>query len=289
MNYSEAYMQGRDVLSAALIPEAALDSRLLLEFVTGNDTNTLYAHPETPVSAEDAGRYNALIKKRAEHIPLAHLTGTCSFMGIDLFVSDKVLIPRQDSECLVEEAMRYVGDGCDILDLCTGSGCLLLALMHYKNGCRGTGIDISADAIEIARKNAATLEGLGALNKGVVDLYVGDLFDVREISGKKYDVIISNPPYIKTSEIDTLMPEVKDHEPYGALNGGDDGLAFYRRIADEAPAHLVNYGMIFFEIGYDQAADVTRILEVAGFTDINVVRDYGGNDRVISAVSKIKR
>lgn len=204
-------------------------------------------------------------------------------MGIDFAVNDKVLIPRQDSECLVEEIMRFAGDGSDILDLCTGSGCLLLSLMHYKNNCRGVGVDISEEALEIAGRNLEMLRRDDGLNGGDAVFLRGDLYDALSDHDKKFDYIISNPPYIRSDVIKTLMPEVRDHEPHIALDGGDDGLDFYRRIISGAPAHLANYGMIFLEIGFDQAEDVSRILNEAGFRDISVIKDYGGNDRVVSA------
>ncbi len=282
MNYSELYGIGRQILSDAGISEAALDARLLLEFITGSDHNTLLAHPDTPVGEKNVAVYRMLIEKRADHTPLCHLTGSSEFMGIEFAVSDKVLVPRQDSECLVEEAMRYVQDGSGILDLCTGSGCLLLSLMHYKNGCCGTGTDISEAALAIAQYNGQKLEGSGALNGGEVRFVAGDLYDAISAEDR-FDVIISNPPYIRSGDIDTLMPEVRDHEPHLALDGGDDGLDFYRRIAAGAGAHLNRDGMIFLEIGYDQADDVTKILSDAGFKDINTIKDYAGNDRVIVA------
>ena len=151
MNYSEIYKRGTQRLSAAEIPEAALDARLLLEFLTGETHQTLLVYPDTPVSDEVAGKYEKLLDKRASHVPLSQITGSCGFMGIEFLVDENVLSPRQDSECLVEEAMRYVNDGDDILDLCTGSGCLLLSLMHYKNGCRGIGTDISEKALKVAK------------------------------------------------------------------------------------------------------------------------------------------
>ncbi len=281
MNYSELYGVGRQILSDAGISEAALDARLLLEFITGKDHNTLLAHPDTPVGEKDVAVYRMLLERRSDHTPLCHLTGSCEFMGIEFRVSDKVLIPRQDSECLVEEAMRYVQDGSDILDLCTGSGCLLLSLMHYKNGCRGIGVDISEEALAIAWHNGRRLEDSGDLNGGTVRFVAGDLYDALP-ADSKFDVIISNPPYIRTADIATLMPEVRDHEPRLALDGGDDGLTFYRRIA-AGIEHLNRDGMIFLEIGYDQAEDVATILREAGFKDIQTVKDYAGNDRVIHA------
>ena len=281
MNYRDTIRAGEDRLSSAGIAEAALDARLLLEFITGHDRNTLFAHPETPVSDEDAKRYEMMIEKRSEHIPLQQLTGSCNFMGIDFVVDDKVLIPRQDSECLVEEAMRYVSDGSYILDLCTGSGCLLLSLMHYKNACRGIGVDISEDAIRVATINRDRLEETQGLNGGSAEFVTGDLFTVVE--GRRFDAIISNPPYIRTEDINGLMPEVRDHEPHTALDGGEDGLSFYRRIAAASPDHLTRGGRIFLEIGYDQAEDVSRILADAGFYDIYVIKDFGRNDRVVLA------
>ena len=286
MNYSDAHKNGTRILSAAGITEAALDARLLLEFITGQDTTAILAGPDTDLTEAEAAEYEALIAKRAERIPMGHLTGTCGFMGIDFRVSSSVLIPRQDSECLVEEAMRYTQDGSDILDLCTGSGCLLLSLMHYKNGCRGTGVDISGDALAVARENHAVLGASGGLNGGSAEFISSDLYDA--LTGRKFDVIISNPPYIRSEVIDTLMPEVREYEPRIALDGGSDGLEFYRRIADGALEHLRPGGMIFLEIGYDQAEDVTKILADAGFRNIETVKDYAGNDRVIAAHAALK-
>ncbi|MBQ8007123.1 MAG: peptide chain release factor N(5)-glutamine methyltransferase, partial [Lachnospiraceae bacterium] len=244
MTYSELYRNGTRELSRAGISEAALDARLLLEFLTGCDRQKLLMEPDEPVDHKDEASYGELIAKRAEHIPLQQLTGSCSFMGIDFAVNDKVLIPRQDSECLVEEAMRYVHDGSDILDMCTGSGCLLLSLMHYKNNCRGVGVDISEDALNVAGRNLEMLRRDGGLNGGDAVLLQGDLYEALGEHNRKFDFIISNPPYIRSDVISTLMPEVRDHEPHIALDGGDDGLDFYRRIISGAPAHLANYGML---------------------------------------------
>jgi len=283
MTYSELYRNGTRELSRAGISEAALDARLLLEFLTGCDRQKLLMEPDEPVDHKDEASYGELIAKRAEHIPLQQLTESCSFMGIDFAVNDKVLIPRQDSECLVEEAMRYVPDGSDILDMCTGSGCLLLSLMRYKNNCRGVGVDISEDALNVAGRNLEMLRRDGGLNGGDAVLLQGDLYEALGEHNRKFDFIISNPPYIRSDVISTLMPEVRDHEPHIALDGGGDGLDFYRRIISGAPAHLANYGMLFLEIGFDQAEDVSRILTDAGFEDISVIKDYSDNDRVISA------
>jgi release factor glutamine methyltransferase len=183
--------------------------------------------------------------------------------------------------------MRFVPDGAEILDLCTGSGCLLLALMHYKNGCRGVGVDISEDALSIARENLALIENEGGLNGGSAKFLSGDLYDALPGEDQTFDFIISNPPYIRTSEIETLAPEVRDHDPRIALDGGDDGLIFYRRIAKGAAAHLNRGGMIFLEIGYDQGDEVSQILADKGFRDVEVIRDYSDNDRVVKGTKNV--
>ncbi|MCR5687274.1 MAG: peptide chain release factor N(5)-glutamine methyltransferase [Lachnospiraceae bacterium] len=285
MNYSSAYKTGTDRLSAAGIPEAALDSRLLLEFITGCGLTDVLAHPERELTDDEAAAYERALSRRAEHVPLSYITHTCGFMGIVFRVSADVLIPRQDSECLVEEAMRYTYDGSDILDLCTGSGCLLLSLMHYKNGCRGVGVDISEEALCLARENQRLLDEDGGLNGGSAKFICGDMFDAVP-SGMRFDVIISNPPYIRTGDIEGLMPEVALHEPRIALDGGPDGLMFYRKIAARSGEYLAPGGYIFLEIGYDQAGDVRMLLRDAGFSDIEVIKDYSGNDRVIKAEAR---
>lgn len=285
MIYSELILEGTALLSDADITEAALDARLLLEYICHTDRNTLYAHPDLVVEDNKATEYRELIKKRASHVPLQHLTGSQNFMGLDFLVTKDVLVPRQDTEFLVEEAMKYLQDGMRVLDLCTGSGCILISLMHYKNNIEGLGVDISEPALSIAKKNA---ERLLANNKPNAPVFLlGDLYealngaDVQSSIPSKFDIIVSNPPYIRPSVIKTLMPEVKNHEPMLALDGGEDGLDFYRRIADGAKDYLTNYGRIFLEIGYDQGEEVVDILENAGFTEVSCLKDYANNPRVV--------
>lgn len=299
MTYSELYKEGLGLLSEADIAEAALDSRLLLEFICGTDRSTLYAHPEMPVSENDCDKYLRLVKMRAKHVPLSHLTGSRDFMGLTFAVNEHVLIPRQDTEILVEEAMRFTDDGMRVLDVCTGSGCIILSLMNYKNNLEAVGIDISAEALEVARENARLLADRSSCGdaerenelKGSVKFYQGDLYealgdkqaDGTRGSAPKFDIIVSNPPYIRDDVIPTLMPEVRDFDPYIALSGGRDGLDFYRRIIEEAPNYLSREGRIFLEIGHDQADEVSKLLADAGFTDIRIVKDYAGLDRVACA------
>lgn len=285
MTYRECYDQGRDCLAQTQIAEAELDARLLLEFVCGTDRGTLLAHGDRPVSGEEQKRYEELIQKRSQHIPLQHLTGEQNFMGLDFIVNEHVLVPRQDTEILVEEVLKYLHDGMRILDLCTGSGCILISLLHYSNGCEGTGVDISDEALEVARRNAEKLlysEGDTAVEAcRQVHMIQGDLYE--NVAGK-YEMIVSNPPYIRRDVIPGLMPEVREHEPYIALDGGDDGLDFYRRIIAGAPAHLCGGGMLFLEIGYDQSKDVTKLMKAAGFAEVRVVKDYAGLDRVVCGI-----
>lgn len=274
--YSEIYKEGRACLEAADIGEAELDARLLLEFVCGTNRNTLLAHGDREVSAEECERYRELIGKRAAHIPLQHLTGEQDFMGLTFLVNREVLVPRQDTEVLVEEAMKHLHDGMRILDLCTGSGCILLSLLHYSNDCEGVGTDLSPQALSVARENYERLREARPEMKA--RFLEGDLFAALE---GRFDMIVSNPPYIETDVIDTLMPEVREHEPLMALNGGADGLAFYRRIAKQAGSYLNGGGMLFFEIGCGQAEAVCGLMAEAGFCEIQVVKDFAGLDRVV--------
>lgn len=298
--YGEIYEEGRARLAEAGIDEAALDARLLLEFVCGTDRNTLLVHGDREVSVEEYDRYRELIRRRAAHVPLQHLTGEQDFMGLPFIVNENVLVPRQDTEVLVEEVMKHLHDGMRILDVCTGSGCILLSLLHYSNDCEGVGVDLSGQALAVARENYGRL--LAGRPEMKARFLEGDLFGALTLAGEsdgrtvsdgvkpdggtngpqdRFDVIVSNPPYIKTDVIDTLMPEVREHEPMMALNGGADGLVFYRRIAGEAGAYLNGGGMLFFEIGCEQAADVREIMEGAGFREVEVVKDFAGLDRVV--------
>lgn len=299
--YREVYEEGTAHLEAAEIDEAALDARLLLEFVCGTDRNTLLVHGDREVPAEECERYRNLIGRRAAHVPPQHLIGEQEFMGLTFAVNDDVLVPRQDTEILVEEVMKQLHDGMRILDLCTGSGCILLSLLHYSNDCEGVGTDLSPQALAVARENyerlrencpgmkARFLEGdlFAALENGrksddgAALEQKGDPKDATVSVGERFDIIVSNPPYIETDVIPTLMPEVREHEPLMALDGGADGLAFYRRITEQAGAFLSGGGMLFFEIGCGQAEAVCGLMEQAGFCEVTVVKDFAGLDRVV--------
>lgn len=276
MTYRECYEQGCRTLQAAGIEEAALDARLLLEAVCGTDRNDLLVHGEQPVAPEAEEKYLNWIRQRAEHIPLQQLTGEQDFMGLTFSVNEHVLIPRQDTEILVEEVLKELHDRMRVLDMCTGSGCILLSLLHYSNDCEGLGVDLSAEALEVAGRNV--LKVLTPEKAEHAHFLQSDLFE--KVEGK-FEIIVSNPPYIASAEVEKLMPEVRDHEPRMALDGTEDGLHFYRRIIEEAGKHLVSSGMLYFEIGYDQGQAVSEMMRTEGYCDVQVVQDYAGLDRVV--------
>ena len=273
MEYVVVYKEGAARLRDSGVREAELDARLLLEYVCHTDRNTLLAHPEREVSEEERAKFLTLIERREKREPLQYITKEQEFMGLTFETSVNTLIPRQDTECLVEEAMKNLHDGMAILDVCCGTGCILLSLLHYSNDCTGVGVDIDANAVSLAKKNAKNL-GIDAT------FTVSDLFESVEGT---FDLITSNPPYIPTKVIETLDPEVKDYEPMAALDGGEDGLMFYRLIAAKAKQYLKRGGMIFFEIGYDQGEDVSEIMKENGYRHIEVKKDLAGLDRIVSA------
>lgn len=292
-NYIQLYHWGAERLHKAEIAEAELDARLLLEYVCGTDRNTLLVHGDREVSTEEYISYVNFISKREKHVPLQYITGVQEFMGLEFYVNQNVLIPRQDTEILVEEVMRHLHDGMRILDMCTGSGCILLSLLYYSNDCIGLGIDISKDALQVAERNAEKIRAL----KGdmCITFMQSDLFEALEVSPQSQDgsaglrenvfeIIVSNPPYIKSDVIRTLMPEVKEYEPLTALDGKEDGLFFYHKITEQAGRYLTRGGELFFEIGYDQGNDVRQIMEAEGFTEVEIVKDFAGLDRVAHGI-----
>ena len=274
MIYSDAYKIALERLKEAGVPEYQLDARLLLEYVCDTDYNTLLVHGDRAVSPEEEKKYNELIERRASRIPLAYIVGHQEFMGLDFKVNSNVLVPNQDTETLAEEALRELSDGMRFMDLCTGSGCVALSILHYTNDTSCVMTDISDKAIEVALENSKEL-GLSDRAK----IIKTDLFPQGD--KEKFDMIVSNPPYIRTSVIDTLPPEVASGEPYIALNGGDDGLVFYRRIVEEACNWLFESGWLMMEIGYDQGREVADLMKAAGYHEVEVIKDLGGNDRVV--------
>ena len=272
MTYREALGLGEKILTMAEIVDVKTDAWMLLEMAAKIDRSYYYLHMEDDITQEQLNEYEWALKKRAEHIPLQYIVGETEFMGLPFKVNSSVLIPRQDTETLVEEALKVAKPGMKVLDMCTGSGCIIISILHHGKELEGYASDISRHAINVAKENAK-------LNQVAVSFETGDLFD--HIKGK-YDIIVSNPPYIRTEEIAKLMPEVQNFEPFDALDGKEDGLFFYRKIVEQAGDYLNPGGHLLFEIGHDQGADVSELMVQAGFKDVRVIKDLAGNDRVVT-------
>ena len=275
MTIKELITIGEKRLDEAGIHDAANDARELLCLATGKDRTGLIMYINSEVPNETARRYYDLIAERADRVPLQHITGEQEFMGYRFKVTKDVLVPRMETELLVEEAAKRAILGAKILDLCTGSGIIGIALKKMCFGAEVTMTDVSDEALKVARMNAE-------LNKADVRIIKSDMFRSLD-PNEKYTLIVSNPPYIAESEISGLEPEVKDHDPWLALSGGADGMEFYRIIAADAPNFLAPGGSVMLEIGYDQGETVPALLEAVGFRDIEVLKDLAGNDRVVAA------
>lgn len=309
-------------LEQANVPDPQYDARVLLLHAFHLDTaHFLFLEekelneviPDRSLREEALLSFRRTAEKRAARIPLQQILGTAGFYGMDFTVSDAVLSPRQDTETLVDEVLKKVDRSAEkLLDICTGSGCIAIALAKYGTFRETLAVDISAPALEIAGKNAAALLPEDILQKGtaaVTRKASGEnAEDAEESAGRRcftllhsdlfqaipeylrdrgcgdtayFDVIVSNPPYIRSAVVDTLEPEVRDHEPRIALDGDADGLRFYRIIAAEAPAYLKHGGWLFLETGYDQGADVSALLRENAFTGVGICRDLAGQDRVV--------
>ena len=278
MTYEEAFLWGKGRLNSVEIEEASLDAMILLEEAFDIRKAWYFAHKEETVKESAIKRYKAYIERRAQRVPLQHILGVQEFMGYPFLVNEEVLIPRSDTECLVEviEGKKHLLNDVEnngILDVCTGSGCILLTLLSRSFCKTGVGLDISEKAIKVAKENAKNLK---------VDtratFICSDLFDKVE---EQFSIVVSNPPYISSLEIEKLEPEVKDFEPRIALDGMVDGLHFYKRIVAECPKVLKEGGWLFFEIGMEQAEDVSEIMRNGDFSNIEVHKDLSGKDRVV--------
>ena len=271
--YAKLLEEGKKTLETAGILEAELDAWYLLSDTISIDRTKFLVDRNNPkeLDYDLLEQYRSRLKKRAMRIPLQHILGIQEFMGIEFLVNGKVLIPRQDTEVLVEEVLKEKGG--TVLDLCTGSGCIAVSLAKLGHFQQVDAADISVDALDIAKENAK--------RAGVqVRFYQGNLF---ETITQKYDIIVSNPPYIPKEVIETLEPEVKKYEPYQALYGPNHGLYFYETISKFAVDFLNSDGKIFYEIGYDQAEAVCAILERNKYKEIEVIADLSGKNRVVKA------
>ena len=271
MTYREAVEFGTKCLTDAGVPDAALDAWYLLQMVCKIERSYYYVHGEEDITQDAQKEYEIAVQKRAEHIPLQYIIGEQEFMGLRFKVNSNVLIPRQDNETLVEQVLKIVKPGMKVLDLCTGSGCVLISVLKNAPELTGMGSDISKTALLVAKENAK-------LHEVDAEWVRSDLFDnITET----FDVIMANPPYIPTGEILSLMPEVRDFEPENALDGGADGLDFYRKIAGQVKDYLNPGGYVYMEIGYDQGEAVSELMRNAGFTEVEVIKDLARNDRVV--------
>ena len=247
----------------------SLDSSLLVSEVTGFTKIQLVTHDRDEVTVEQLDRLENLVEERLKNKPMQYILGHCEFMGLDFKVTENTLIPRGDTENIVEEVIATIEDSGynTVLDMCTGTGAIAISVAHYTKA-KVTASDISKKALEVARENAQNLNA-------DVNFIESDLF---ENINEKFDVIVSNPPYIESEVIPTLMEQVKDYEPMLALDGGKD---FYRNIINQANNYINQNGCIVFEIGYNQGGQVKSLLENAGFVNINVKQDLAGLDRLV--------
>ena len=293
MTYAQAVKDAETFLLEHEITDASVDAWLLFSYVTQISRAMFLAERTRQMPKEQYQRYQELLEKRASHIPLQHLTGEQEFMGFPFWVNQHVLVPRQDTETLVETVLLAVSPGMRALDLCTGSGCIAVSLAKLCPGLMVDAADISEEALAVAMENAGRLEA-------DVAFWQGDLFDChpvcrsmgagrgegseareRGLQAAAYDCIVSNPPYIRTAVIETLSDEVRLHEPYQALDGKEDGLYFYRKITAAAVTQLHSGGWLAFEVGWQQGDAVRQLLTSHGFGDVKILQDWQGLDRVV--------
>lgn len=249
----------------------------LVIHITGMSKLDLLTNRKAVINDKYIDEINNAVRRRAGGEPLQYITGTQEFMSLEFYVDKNVLIPRQDTETLVEtviDEFKAHSTDIEILDVCTGSGAIAVSLAHYLKNARVTAVDISGTALNVAEKNVS-------LNKTDGRVFLKKCDVLAENIGGRYDVIVSNPPYICSGVIDTLDTTVKDYEPRIALDGGADGLVFYRKITHDAVKMLKQNGMLIFEIGYDQGSQVSKIMELEGFKNVDVIKDYSGNDRCV--------
>lgn len=264
----------------SLTDNARFEAELMVMNVLGISRTQLVLDGRNAVTEEQCEKVSEMVKRRKTGEPLQYILGECEFMSLDFYVESGVLIPRSDTETLVETVIEKTDEDkkLKILDICTGSGCIGISTAHFRPNVYVDLIDVSDKAIEVAKKNI--------IRNGVGDRVKVQKMDIlNEYPSEKYDIIVSNPPYIETEVIDTLQTEVKNHEPRLALDGGKDGLIFYRRITEITPEILKKGGMLAFEIGYNQGKAVSALME-RNFGDIRVVQDFCKNDRVVTGILK---
>ena len=278
MTYDEALKSGIAYLEKHSVPNAHFDAEELLLYLAKFSKADFLMHRIDEIPENLENDYVLLLEQRGQRIPLQHIIGEQDFMGLTFLVNSDVLCPRLDTESVVERALQLAGkyENPKILDLCTGSGCIAISMYHFlkekKKKVHVDAVDLSEKALEVAKKNAFS-------NRAYIEFYQGDLFEPLTTE-KKYDMIISNPPYIPSRVIDGLMPEVRDHEPRTALDGDEDGLKFYRLISQQARKFLSPGGCLVYEIGFNQGRDVSEIMNSLGYKNVSVEKDLAQNDRI---------
>lgn len=262
-----------------------LSAELLLSHVLSAPRIQLYTQYDRPLREDELSRMRSLVQRASDEEPIAYLTGRAHFFNLEFDVTRDVLIPRPDTETLVENVLQAVRfqpglESPRIIDLCTGSGCIAAALAHHLKSATVLAIDISPAAVAVARRN---IERLGLAGRVIVER--GDLFQPLShmVDVQPFDLIVANPPYIRTSDIETLDKSVREYEPAAALDGGLDGLSLHRRILDEAPQRLVSGGRIYLEIAFDQG-ELARDIALGRdqLDDVRILKDFGGRDRVLT-------
>ncbi|MDY0383665.1 peptide chain release factor N(5)-glutamine methyltransferase [Trichlorobacter sp.] len=254
------------------VANARREAEWLLCEATGLDRVGLYLNFDKPMSDEELAAYRALVVRRGKREPLQHILGSQEFDGLTFEVSPAVLIPRHDTETLLEQALQHAPSSRTILDIGTGSGCIAIALAKRLPEATITAVDLSPDALVVAQRNAEQ-------HSVAIEFLQGSFFE--PLAGRRFDLIVSNPPYITTADLAGLQPEVRDFEPNLALHGGADGLDAYRAIIAQAADHLQPGGWLWFEVGAGQATDVAALLAQAGFNGIITASDPGGIERVV--------
>lgn len=274
--YRELLQRGEEILEEAGLKEAKTDAWFLLEDITKMSRSSYFLNQEDKVEEEVIRKYFSFLEKRLKRMPVSYITGSRGFMGLDFFVNEAVLIPEQDTELLVEEALKICDDKM-VLDLCTGSGCIAISILKHGKPRFVVGSDISEAALSVANRNLILLE---KEEKAKIEFQKSDLFCSIN---RKFDLIVSNPPYIESDTIDELEPEVSIYEPRLALDGDEDGLKFYKIIIEESPNYFSEEGYLLLEIGAFQANKVKKMLLDRGFVEIKVLKDLAGWDRVVIA------
>ena len=281
MNIGEVLLKSYEELKKVKIESYLLDSQLLLGKVLNRDKLFIMLNRDFRLNHKQETEFLKLIELRKNKMPIKYILGESEFMSMNFIVKPGVLIPRPDTEILVEEVIKHINENeyTKVCDVCSGSGAIGLSIAKFVKAAEVTMYDISEDALAVARLNIERFD----LSKRV-RVEFSDLLQVAIGENKKFQVIVSNPPYIREEVIPTLMEDVKNYEPYIALSGGNDGLDFYRRITQESLLVLEKGGLLAFEIGYDQREEVKAILLGSGFSKVECIKDLSGNDRVIKAV-----